>query len=72
MIFTVQKQTREKALNKLSTEEARQGRRGKPVLMVLIGGLVLAGVLALVLYPFEQDAGTIDNAPAATEATAES
>lgn len=49
-------------MQKLSTDEARQGQRGKPVLVVLVAGLVLAGVLALVLYPFEQDAGTIDNA----------
>ncbi|MAZ16148.1 hypothetical protein [Oricola sp.] len=57
-------------MNKLSTEEARQGRRGKPVLMVLIGGLVLAGVLALILHPFEQGAGTIDNAAAISETAA--
>lgn len=57
-------------MKKLSTEEARQGRRGKPVLAVLVAGLVLAGVAALVLHPFKQDAGTIDNAATATEAAA--
>ena len=49
-------------MQKLSTDEARQGQRGRPVLVVLIAGLVLAGVVALILHPFEQDAGTIDNA----------
>jgi len=29
--------------------------------MVLIAGLVLAGVAAFVLYPFQQDAGTISD-----------
>lgn len=57
-------------MQKLSTDEARQGRRGKPVLVVLIAGLVLAGVLALVLHPFEQDAGTIDNAATISESAA--
>tara|TARA_Y100000815_G_scaffold252699_2_gene257168 strand:- start:18955 stop:19077 length:123 start_codon:yes stop_codon:yes gene_type:complete len=38
--------------------------------MVLIGGLVLAGVLALILHPFEQGAGTIDNAAAISETAA--
>ena len=48
-------------MTKLSTGEARQGERGRPVLMVLIAGLVLAGVAAFVLYPFQQDAGTISD-----------
>lgn len=57
-------------MTRLSSDEARQGRRGKPVLVVLIAALVLAGALALVLHPFEQDGGTIDNATAATETAA--
>jgi len=49
-------------MKKLSPEEARQGRRGKPVLYVLLAGLVLAGAAALILHPYEQDAGTRDTA----------
>lgn len=44
----------------LSPDEARQGRRGKPVLYVLLVGLILAGVAALFLHPYKQDAGTMD------------
>jgi len=56
-------------MTKLSTDEARQGQRGKPVLAVLIAGLILAGVIALVLHPYEQGAGTIDNAASTSETT---
>lgn len=51
-------------MKKLSPEEARQGRRGKPVLYVLLAGLVLAGAAALVLHPYKQDAGTIEKTTA--------
>lgn len=47
-------------MTKLSSGEARQGERGRPVLIVLIAGLILAGVVALILHPYQQDAGTID------------
>lgn len=57
-------------MTKLSPEEARQGRRGKPVLYILLTGLVLAGAAALVLYPYKQDAGTLDTAQTIEETTA--
>lgn len=57
-------------MKKLSPEEARQGRRGKPVLYVLLAGLVLAGAAALVLHPYKQDAGTIDTAQTIEKTTA--
>lgn len=57
-------------MKKLSPEEARQGRRGKPVLYVLLAGLVLAGTAALVLHPYKQDAGMIDTAQTIEETTA--
>lgn len=57
-------------MKKLSPEESRQGRPGRPVLFVLLGGLVLAGALALVLYPYKEDAGTIDTAQTIEEITA--
>ena len=53
----------------LPTDEARQGRLGRPVLIVLIAGLVLAGAAALILHPFQQDAGTIDGDRPAQEDT---
>lgn len=59
-------------MTKLSTDEARQARRGKPVLAVLIAALILAGILALVLHPYEQGAGTIDNSASISETTGSS
>ncbi len=64
-------QTEEKeAVTKLSTDQARQGQRGKPVLIVLIAGLILAAILALVLHPFKQDAGTLDGTAVVEESAA--
>jgi len=57
-------------MQKLSPEEARQGRRGKPVLYVLLAGLVLAGALALILHPYKQDAGTLDTTPSVEQTSA--
>ena len=53
----------------LSSEQARQGRQGRPVLLVLLGGLALAGVIALVLYPYQQDAGTLEEAQSVEDIT---
>ncbi|MCI5074849.1 hypothetical protein [Oricola sp.] len=57
-------------MQKLSPQEARQGERGRPVLYVLIAGLALAGVAALFLHPYQQDAGTLDQTPIAAESEA--
>jgi hypothetical protein len=66
----IERTGKEEVMTKLSPEEARQGRKGKPVLYVLLTGLVFAGALALVLHPYEQDAGTLDTAQSIEETTA--
>lgn len=42
-------------LTKLNETDAKQGRRGKPVLYVLIAGLVLAGIGAIAMEAFYAD-----------------
>lgn len=59
-------------MRKLSPNEARQGERGRPVLYVLIAGLVLAGIAALFLHPYKRDAGTMDQTPTAAQTSTES
>lgn len=56
-------------MEKLSPKEARQGSRGKPVLYILLAGLVLAGAVALFLHPYKQDAGTMDTEETIEETT---
>lgn len=57
-------------MKKLAPEDARQGRRGRPVLLVLVGGLALAGAAALVLHPYKQDAGTLEEMSPIEDTTA--
>ncbi|TCD15090.1 hypothetical protein E0D97_05955 [Oricola cellulosilytica] len=47
-------------LTKLNKTEARQGSWGKPVLYVLVAGLVLAGIGAITLEAFDADEVTAD------------
>ncbi|MGB3389443.1 MAG: hypothetical protein WBA88_15830 [Pseudaminobacter sp.] len=54
----------------IPTEKARQGRRGWQVLLVLVCGLILAGVvwLGVEFYGETIDAGTSGDQPASTQA----
>ena len=45
----------------LTTREARQGRLGWPVLYVLVGGLILAGLAFGVLYLGSKATDTVPN-----------
>ncbi|WP_199223220.1 hypothetical protein [Oricola cellulosilytica] len=47
-------------MTKLNKTEARQGSWGKPVLYVLVAGLVLAGIGAITLEAFDADEVTAD------------
>lgn len=51
------------APTELTGTQARQGTRGRPVLVILIAAMALAGAAALILHPYKQGSGTIDNAP---------